>query len=98
MSWSDFLAFCAGPGVNAVVGVILSFVLEAWSRFEGLPPAPKRLFVALLCFIVPLTATALSVWTLGVNGSDWANVWWPALVAGFTAFSTSTLAHTRQLT
>jgi hypothetical protein len=97
MSWSDFLVFMRGPGINAAIGVLLFFAVEWWPAFETLAPRMKRMAVLILCMVIPLLATLLSVVTLGLPISDWAGTWWPAIVAGAAAFGASTVAHTSKL-
>jgi len=97
MSWSQFLEFLRGPGINAAVGVLVFFLADNWPQFEMLAPRLKRLVVLALCLVVPLLATLLSVATLGLPVGDWPLTWWPALVAGAAAFSAATVAHTSKL-
>lgn len=97
MSWSDFLVFMRGPGINAAVGVLIYFLMDWWPSFGTLESKVKRMVVLLLCLLIPGLATVASILTLGLPMGDWANTWWPAIVAGATAFSTSTVLHTRDL-
>ncbi len=97
MSWSEFLEFLRGPGINAAIGVLLFFIMEWWPQFETLAPRVKRLVALVLCMVIPLLATLASVATLGLPMNDWPGTWWPALVAGGAAFSAATVAHTRDL-
>jgi len=98
MSWSEFLQWAASPGINAIVGVVLSEVATYIQPYEQLAPKWKRVVFFGLSMAVPLGATALSIAT-GVGGqwADFQGTWWPAIVAGFTAGSAGTLAHTRKL-
>lgn len=98
MTWDEFLRWAASPGVNVIVGAVLSFVVDYLPKYDVLAPKWKRLVFFGLCMVVPLGATALAIST-GVWGewADFANTWWPALVAGFTAGSAGTLAHTREV-
>lgn len=97
MSWTEFLSYLRGPGVAAVVGVLLSFVVEYWNQYKDLAPKYKRLVVAALCFVVPVVGTMLSCVSGVAAWNDWAGTWWPALVAGFVAFSGNQIVHTRKL-
>ncbi len=97
MSWLQFLEFARGSGVNALVGVGLYYLVDYWPEFELLAPRIKRLLVASLCLVIPLVATLLSVFTLGLPIGDWANVWWPAIVAAAAAFTSSTIVQAKDL-
>lgn len=97
MDWTEFLSYLRGPGVAAVVGVLLSYVVEYWERYQYLKPKYKRLVIAGLCFVVPVVGTALSCASGVVGWGDWANTWWPALVAGFVAFTSNQFAHVRKI-
>ena len=97
MSWSDFLAYLSQPnGITAAVGVLLSVILEYWPQFDALAPKYKRLAFFVLSLAVPIAAAALGVLT-----ADWPAgfeaTFWPALVAGFVAFASGTVAHARKL-
>jgi len=98
MSWSEFLKWAASPGINAIVGAVLSFVVEYLPSYGSLDAKWKRLVFFALSMLVPLAATALAVAT-GEWGAwgDWATTWWPAIVAGFAAGSIGTLVHTRRI-
>ena len=90
MTLPDFLTFAAGPGVNAVVGFILSFVAEWVPGWNDLAPKTKRLAMMAGSFVVPVVATLL------LGKYDQAAVW-NALIAGFTAFYDSQAAALRKL-
>ena len=49
MSLTNFLTYAAGPGINAIVGFILSFILEWLPGFTGASSRVKRLVTMLLC-------------------------------------------------
>ena len=95
MSLTNFLTYAAGPGINAIVGFILSFILEWLPGFTGASPRAKRLITMLLCFAVPTLAT---VGLCSLAGSVTVEDMWRALSAGFAAFFLSQAAHTRELT
>jgi hypothetical protein len=97
MSWTEFLSYLRGPGVAAVVGVLLSYIVEFWPQYQSLESRYKRLVIAGLCFVVPVVATALSCASGMTVWGDWPDTWWPALVAGFVAFSSNQFAHMRKL-
>ena len=60
MSWSEFLQYAASPGIAAIVGAILSVVVEYLPEYDNLEPKWKRLVFFGLCMVVPLAATALA--------------------------------------
>ncbi len=98
MEWPVFLEFASGPGVNTIVGVLLSEVAVKYvPRFAALAPRWKRVVFFGLCLVVPLLASVLGVLTAGWPGT-WVITYWPALVAGGLAFGSGTLAHTRKMT
>jgi hypothetical protein len=97
MTFKDFLVFAQGAGVMAIIGFILSFVVEFWPSFETLSAKAKRTVMLLLCLAIPVAAKAIELLGYGGNWGDFALVWWPVLVAGFSAFTSSQVAHTRNL-
>lgn len=99
MSWQEFLVYALTPaGIGVVVGFVLSWVVEYWPAYETWEPKYKRLVFLVLSFVVPLLGVTLSIAT-GAGGDwlDFQNTWWPALVAGFTAFTAGQTAHVRKL-
>ncbi len=98
MSWQDFLKYLAEPsGIVAVLGFILSWLVEYIPGFDALVPKWKRLVVLVLSMAIPLVGVGLSIATGVVGDVTWELTWWPALVAGFLAFGGATVAQTRQL-
>ena len=97
MEWTEFLRYAAGPGVAAIVGLLLSETANYLPGFDALAERLKRIVFCLLCMIVPTLASVLGVWTAGWP-STWPATYWPALVAGAVAFGSGTLAHTRKMT
>jgi len=96
MGLMEFLQWLQGPGINAAIGFILSFVVEWFPAWADLSPRAKRL--AMLCFslAIPVMAAVVSA-ALGYQ--DWSieGTFWPAIVAGFASFSGATVAHVRKL-
>lgn len=98
MSLVEFLRYATGPGINAIVGFIMSFAAEWVPGFDELSPKAKRALMMLGSFAVPLLAT-FGLWALEgvpVGSEAWTAIW-NALQAGFLAFFTSQAAHARQL-
>lgn len=98
MSWNEFLQMMTGPGINAAVGVLLSFTTDYWPEYDTLDPKYKRVLFYVICFLIPIVATVAAIVTgeFGTWG-DWQTTWWPAIVAGMTAAGFGALAHTRKL-
>lgn len=98
MEWGEFLRWMSGAGLNAVVGVALSFAADYVPGYNQLEAKYSRLVFMAACFIVPVLATLAAVVT-GEFGAwnDWAGTWWPALMAGGMSAFAGTLAHTRSL-
>ena len=98
MSWGDFLQWAASPGINVIVGAVLSTVSEYIPGYGALEAKWKRIVFFGLSMVIPLGATALAILT-GEWGAwgDFQGTWWPAVVAGFAAGSAGTLVHTRKL-
>lgn len=96
----EALRYAAGPGVSAVVGAVLSFVVEMLpGTYGSLSALAKRWVMLVLCLVVPVSAT-IGLWAV----EGWPVGWqamidslWPALVAGATAFASATLVHSRKL-
>jgi len=97
MEWTEFLRYAAGPGVAAIVGVLLSETASYLPGFDALVERWKRVVFFLLCMLVPTLASVLGVATAGWPAT-WVATYWPALVAGAVAFGSGTLVHTRKMT
>ena len=96
MTWHEFLQYASSPGIAAIVGALLSVIVEYVPRFEALGPKAKRASIFILSLAVPLLASFLGVLTDSWE-SSWDATYWPAIVAGFTAYTTSQVVHIRSL-
>jgi len=96
MSWTKFLEWASGPGVSAIVAVLLSIAVEYWPWYGRLNPKPKRLVFAGFCLVVPLLAAGLRV-VSGHVGLSWDPLLWNAVVAAAAAIGAGTMAHTPRL-
>ena len=96
MSFPEFLTYAQGPGINLIIGFVLSFVVEWYPSWGNLPPRVKRIAMGFLSLVVPIAAAALSV-AMGYQDSSFESTFWPAIVAGFTAFTGSQAGHLRSL-
>lgn len=94
MTLIEALNLARGPGINAIVGVLLSILVEYVPRWSELDAKAKRPLILVLCLLVPILATLGLVALDQLQAND-IDLWWAALLAGATAFSTSQLAHIR---
>ena len=95
-TFDSWLILASGPLVAAIVGVVLSWVVEFLPRYEELAPKVKRLVFAALCMAVPLLAAALRG-ALGYVEWSFDPLFWHAIWAGAAAIGMGNLAHTRKL-
>ena len=93
MGWEEFLDFLQGPGINVVVGILLAFVAEYVAGFQKLESKHKQIVFGGLSFVVPLLGAIGSCVSGYAAWSDWVGLWWPALVAGGSAFFSGTMGH-----
>ena len=97
MTFHEVLLWAQGPGIAAIVGAVLSFIVEYWPAYASLEGKFKRLAFAAMCFIVPLLAAVAGC---GMGYQPWAfeRTFWPAIYAGgLVAFGIGTLVHIRLL-
>jgi hypothetical protein len=97
-SFLEFLTnLMTSPGfIGLAVGAILSFVVDYIPGYETLAAKMKRLVFLGLCLVLPLGAAAVGG-LAGYWSFAFESTFWPALVAGFTAFGSGTFVHTREL-
>ena len=96
MTLIELLEYLRGPGINVAFGILLSFIVEWFPKFDTLEAKVKRSLMFLLCILIPLVSTIGLVLLGAVPANDY-NVWYGALLAGATAFSGNQLAHLRKL-
>lgn len=82
-------------GIGAVLGWLLSYVVEWWPAWETLPAREKRIALLLLCLAIGIALLLLS-WQLCGAALDQEAVW-AALTAAFAAFTASQVSHIRKL-
>ena len=97
MEWSVFLEYLQGPGISVAVGILLSFVVEYWPKYQALDAKWKRLVFAGLSLVVPLAGAVGSAASGLAQWGDFPGHWWPALVAGAGAFFGGQMAHLRKV-
>ena len=97
MGWEEFLNYMTGPGVAAIVGFLLSFLVEMWPAYVDFESRIKRLVFMALCFVVPVLGTVGKCVSELVLWNDWEGAWWPALVAGALAYGAGQISHLRKL-
>jgi len=88
MTFQQFLWFCQGEGLNAVIGIILSFLAEWWPQFQASARREKMFVMLGLNIIIPLLAALIS-YGMGYQDGGFATTFWPALSAGGMAFLAS---------
>lgn len=95
MSWNEFLQLLSQPnGIAVGVGILDSVLVEYIPGFGGLDPKWKRLVFLLAAMVIPLGATGLGIATEGWTVS-WQDTFWPAVLAGGTAFASGTFVHVK---
>lgn len=95
MSLQEFLNYVAGPGISAVVGFFMAFLLEWLPGFDNLTAKEKRGLTMGLSLVIPIVATLL-IWVYGgfpTEGRAVVEGIFAAAFAGFTAFYASQGAH-----
>lgn len=96
MTLADFLVLMRGPGINAALGVILSFVVEFFPNWPNVASRIKRVIMLLLSLLIPLLAT-VGLCLLNLLPANDPETWWTAVLAGATAFSAGQLAYIRNV-
>lgn len=87
------LAWLAGPGINIVAGGGISLLVEFKAQwYQNLPSFWKRYIFLVFCLIVPVLATVVSCMA-GYKPWNFADVFFPAIVAGGMAFASGTSVH-----
>lgn len=93
MTWEQFLRLASGPGwVNAAIAVLSAILVEYIPGFQALRPKWKRVVFFVISLAIPQLAALLGVTTLGWPGT-WTDTFWPALLAGITAWLSGSGAH-----
>ena len=97
MSWTEFLGYLSRPnGIAVSVGIIWSVLVEYWPWFATLEPKWKRALFFGVSLLIPILAATVGCLTTGWAW-NWEQTFWPALAAGFLAFTSGTVAHLRKL-
>jgi len=82
-------------GIGAVLGVLLSYVVEWYPKWDTLAARVKRLVLLGLCLLIAVAMLLLN-WQLCGAALD-ADTVWQALSAGLAAFAAGQVAHLRKL-
>ncbi len=82
-------------GIQAVVGALISLLIEYWSGWKELPPKSKRPIIFGLCLVVPILSLVVSVYVCDVELTKDA-IYLAALTACI-AFTTADFTHIRKL-
>ena len=97
MSWERALEYASSPaGVGAIVGWLLSWLMEYSPRFAAMAPKGKRLAFAAACLTVALLGACLQA-VGGFRAWGWDPLLWQALQAALAAFAMGTLKQTGSL-
>lgn len=97
-TFQQFLLYLREPsGVTAAVGIVMAIIAEYQPTFQSLQPKFKRLWFFGLCMAVPIIAAIITAIIGYCTVCDWNELFWPALVAGATAFAAGQVAHTKVL-
>ena len=97
MTFCDFVVGLQTATIlHGAAGVALSYLIEYWKGYENLVAQLKRLIFLGICLVIPLAAAGVGILSCGQSAA-FVDTWWPALVAGLTAFGAGTVAHTRKL-
>ena len=96
MSLVDFLNYLRGPGIDAALGVLLSFVVEWLPNWDTIAPRVKRVIMLLICLAIPTIAT-IGLALLGAVDPKLPDTWWLAVMSGAMAFGGSQVAHLRDM-
>jgi hypothetical protein len=91
-----WLQGASGPLVSAIVGVVLSFVVEWWPAYQELASRWKRLTYFGLCLIFTIGASCMRA-ALGYVAWSFDPLVWHAIWYGVMAGGAGTLAHIRKL-
>lgn len=97
ITWAEALEWAVSPTIiPAVVGIIISVLIEYFPSFDALAPRWKRVVFFLVNLLVPLAGVALGILTLGW-ANVWESTWWDAIQAGILAFAAGTVVHAGKL-
>ena len=96
MNFADWLNFLRGPGINAALGVAISFIVEWFPGFATAAPRIKRLVLLGICLAIPTLATVGLV-LLGALDPKLPDTWFMAVMAGAMAYGGSAVAHLRDM-
>lgn len=84
-----------GAAISALIGVLVSGLVEYWPQWKDLPPKWKRPVILAFCLVVPLGAVAARYALCGLAVDQ--DVLYLAAMAGLMAFATSQFAHIPKL-
>jgi hypothetical protein len=82
-------------GIAAVLGFLLSWLVEWYPDWATLAPRVKRLVLLALCWAIGIVLVVVN-WRLCGEPLS-IEAFWAALAAGFAAFTASQAAHLRKL-
>ena len=93
----ETLIWLQGPGIEAAIGFLLSFVVEWFPNWETMSARVKRLVMIGICLVIPLGSKLIELLVFGGAFNDIPGTWWLPFAAGVTAYISSQVAHLRKL-
>jgi hypothetical protein len=88
MTFEEFLMWAQVDGINAIVGFLWSFVVVRWAWYNSKDEWTQTFIILVASLLVPVVAAATSV-AMRYQAFDFEVTFWPALRAGFIAFTVS---------
>jgi len=97
MTWQEFVKSMMVPEiVSGAVGVIESYLVEWWPKYQKLVARSKRLVFLGISVVLPVGFAVVGA-AFGYYDWTWVNTFWPAVRCGVIAFAAGTVAHARKL-
>lgn len=94
MNLQQFLQWAQSEGISAIFGFLFSFIVEWYPAYKEAGKKTKRLVMLIGCLIIPTGAAIISAL---FEYQPWAvETFWPCIVSGFIAFSSSQVSQMRQ--
>lgn len=89
MTFEEFLLWAQADGINAIIGFLWSFiVIPKWEWYKSKDEWTQAFVTMLATVSIPAIAAGVAV-AMGYQAFDFESTFWPAIRAGFIAFTTS---------